>query len=77
VSASLPFNGVRAEFRVLFDDLSECEVFRVAPPILDLLHINPYHYDIALRRLALNLRDCFCSCCPCSAYGHEAASRLL
>src|ERR1700737_4453095 len=74
VSALLPFDGERAESRVFVDDLPECDVFRVAPPILDLLHIVPYHYDNTLRRLALNLRHCLCSCCARSSYGHEAAS---
>src|ERR1700737_2217182 len=74
VSALLPFDGERAESRVFVDDLPECDVFRVAPPILDLLHIVPYHYDNTLRRLALNLRHCACSCCSRCSYGHEAAS---
>ena len=39
MSALLPFDCERAEFRILVDDLPKCEVFRVAPPILDLLLI--------------------------------------
>jgi hypothetical protein len=55
--ALLAFDGERAEFCILVDDLPKFQIFRVAPPIFDLLHIIPDHHDNALGRRALNLRN--------------------